>query len=111
MTAITNLLDNSLYWLAAKQVVGPHIAVEVLRTAEEVQIVFSDTGPGIPEEFQDRVFDVGFSLKPGGTGLGLSIAREAIHRSGGDIVLRQPAALGASFLITVPFTTAGSGQS
>ncbi len=44
-----------------------------------------DTGPGIPPELVDRVFEPSFTTKSGGTGLGLSIVRDRIQQIGGSI--------------------------
>lgn len=101
-TAISNLLDNSIYWLRAKQARKPRVDVHLSRKGDDIKVTFSDNGPGIPEEFADRIFEVGFTLRPNGFGLGLSIAQEALHRAGGEIRLGGSAGPGASFLITLP---------
>jgi signal transduction histidine kinase len=44
-----------------------------------------DTGPGIPEEMRERVFEPSFTTKDGGTGLGLSIVSERLAEAGGSI--------------------------
>lgn len=100
-TALTNLVDNSLHWLSHRQVASPRIAV----TAAEGEIgkaviLFEDNGPGVSPEFQDQLFDVGFSTRTNGTGLGLSIAREAMFRSNGDLTL-VPTDIGAKFKLII----------
>ncbi len=77
---IVNLLQNSLYWL--RQVPQDHrkVAVCVRRnSADEVEIVFSDSGPGVKAAYRDYIFDPYFSTKPHGVGLGLTIAGEIIN--------------------------------
>jgi signal transduction histidine kinase len=86
-TAMTNLLDNAVYWLHYHDISQPAIDVSIGSDGEQCVITVADNGNGIPAEFSDQVFDVGFTLKPNGTGLGLSIAREAIARSGGELQL------------------------
>ena len=86
-TAITNLIDNSLFWLDHHKISQPFIEVAITYAHNRCVIRVSDNGRGIPEEFADHVFNVGFSLKPHGTGLGLSIAKEAMSRSSGDLHL------------------------
>jgi signal transduction histidine kinase len=82
-TAMINLLINSVYWLEESATPDPRIDISLVVHGGELIILVEDNGPGVPAEFNSRIFDAGFSLKDGGTGLGLNIAREAIARSGG----------------------------
>ncbi len=100
-TALTNVVENALHWLSYGKTQDPQIRAEVKSHSDVCVIEVYDNGPGIPPEFQSRVFDVGFTLKANGTGLGLSIAREAISRSGGDIELLDTVQ-GTGFRIIVP---------
>ncbi|OIQ99430.1 sensor protein FixL [mine drainage metagenome] len=101
-TALTNLIDNAMYWLQHRSIQSPHITITASDAqSEKVTLFVQDNGHGVPEEFQDQLFDIGFTLKPSGTGLGLSIAREAIFRSGGELRLAD-SDVGARFAITLP---------
>jgi signal transduction histidine kinase len=100
-TAMTNLVDNAIYWLEYHHIQDPLITIKIQTSEKRCFISVADNGVGVPIEFSNQLFDVGFSLKPHGTGLGLSIAREAIFRSGGDIELLQ-SARGAEFKISLP---------
>jgi signal transduction histidine kinase len=100
-TAITNLMDNAIYWLDHHAVANPSIQISFTEAGDECHILIADNGRGIPSEFTGSIFDVGFSLKPHGTGLGLSIAREAIQRSGGNLELLA-SAVGTTFRISFP---------
>ncbi len=66
-----------------------------------VQIDVLDTGPGIPEEVQNRIFEPFFTTKPDGTGLGLSITKQIITMHEGTITL-VPLPEGTSFQIILP---------
>jgi len=61
-----------------------------------------DSGPGIPQPIQDKVFQPFFSTKEEGTGLGLSIAQRIITDHGGRMELRSEENGGATFIITLP---------
>ncbi len=50
-----------------------------------IQIDFSDTGPGIPEEIRDKIFEPYFTASKGGTGLGLPITKQIITAHQGNI--------------------------
>lgn len=64
-----------------------------------------DTGPGISEEHQGRIFNPFFTTKaPGqGTGLGLSVSLRIINELGGDIQVASSPGKGASFTVRIPF--------
>jgi signal transduction histidine kinase len=100
-TALTNIIDNAFFWLTAGKVPGREVRVTASVINESVVLDVADNGPGVPAEFRERIFDVGFSTKPNGTGLGLAIAREAIGRSGGTIELLDREA-GTEFRIILP---------
>ncbi|KAI9806413.1 MAG: Histidine kinase [Piccolia ochrophora] len=67
-----------------------------------------DTGPGIPEHLQDRVFepfvqgDLGLSKKYGGTGLGLSICSQLAKLMRGSITLQSQIGTGSTFTMRIP---------
>ncbi|KAI1344922.1 osmosensing histidine protein kinase SLN1 [Xylariaceae sp. FL0016] len=67
-----------------------------------------DTGPGIPEHMQQRVFepfvqgDLGLSKKYGGTGLGLSICSQLANLMGGSIDLKSTVGVGTTFTMHIP---------
>ena len=65
-------------------------------------IEVKDTGPGIPADHLDRIFEPYFSTKEGGTGLGLAMAHKIVEDHGGAIRVESQAGSGASFIITLP---------
>lgn len=95
---IVNLLQNSIHWLT--KVEDRHIAVEVERLENEVAIIFSDSGPGIPEEKTKLIFDPYFTTREDGAGLGLTIVGEIVSEYNGDFYLINNGPLdGATFKI------------
>ncbi|MDN5347147.1 MAG: two-component system, NtrC family, sensor histidine kinase AtoS [Clostridia bacterium] len=67
-----------------------------------VYVKISDTGPGIPKELEDKVFNLFFTTKKQGTGLGLPLAQSIIYRHQGFMVLESEAGCGTTFTIVLP---------
>jgi signal transduction histidine kinase len=96
-----NLVQNSLYWLQQVPAGTRRIECQVRRIGpEEVEVLFCDSGPGVPEEFRDEIFLPYFSGKPDGTGLGLTIAGETAAEYDGHLELVSPGP-GACFRLTL----------
>lgn len=101
---IINLLQNSIYWLREIPFNDREISVQTLRKDKDlIEIVFSDSGPGVPSEYKDAIFDPYFSTKPDGIGIGLTIAGEIINEYyNGSLELLDDGPLsGANFLISL----------
>ncbi len=65
-------------------------------------ISIQDTGPGIPEEDRDRIFQSFYTTKIKGTGLGLTIVQRVLKNHGGEIVVEQPEAGGTRVVVRLP---------
>ena len=74
---------------------------EGLPSGTYVSLTFHDSGPGVPAEIADRVFDPYFTTRAGGHGLGLTTSHSIVARHGGLIRL-LPADKGALFQILMP---------
>ena len=101
---IINLLQNSLYWLRQVPPDSRRVAVVVRRRSpDEVEMLFSDSGPGVQQEFKYRIFEPYFSTKSEGIGLGLTIAGEIVSDYySGELELLDTGPLpGATFRITL----------
>jgi signal transduction histidine kinase len=100
--ALTNLIGNALKY-------GDAARISLRRPGrDQVQIDIEDSGPGIPAELMDSVFEpfrrleTSRNRETGGSGLGLSIARNIIRAHGGDILLQNLAAGGLRATVTLP---------
>ena len=74
---------------------------------QQLRVTVADTGPGIPEEQLEKVFEPFYradSARGGATGmgLGLSIARHIARTHGGDLILRNRPGGGLEALLTLP---------
>jgi two-component system NtrC family sensor kinase len=69
---------------------------------EEVQIIFEDTGVGIPRENLLKIFNPFFSTRAEGTGLGLSITKNIVEQHEGKIEVESQVHRGTRFTITLP---------
>jgi len=99
--AVTNLIDNAYKY-------GKNAHVTLVPSPKEVLIFVEDTGPGIPENERDRVFqpfvrlESSRSRETGGAGLGLTIARNAIRSMGGDVDLTNRPEGGLRVTVVLP---------
>jgi two-component system, OmpR family, phosphate regulon sensor histidine kinase PhoR len=101
---LQNLLDNAIQYTPS----GGQIIVSASSHGSEVIFTVSDTGIGIPQVDQPRIFerfyrvDVARSREVGGTGLGLSIAKHLVEAHGGRIWVESEIGRGSQFHFTVP---------
>ncbi|MEP6611135.1 MAG: HAMP domain-containing sensor histidine kinase [Mucilaginibacter sp.] len=102
--AIANLLDNAIKYCGAEAM------IDINQTTENGNIIISvsDNGPGIPQQYQDKVFDRFFRVPSGdvhnvkGYGLGLSYAKSIISRHNGTLTLVSSPDNGTEFIISIP---------
>lgn len=104
--AVANLIGNALKFTPK----DGNVTVEARRDGPgAVRVSVSDTGPGIPPEKLEKVFDKFFQVtetkgaaRQVGTGLGLTIAREIVQAHGGRIWAQSEPGRGATFVFTLP---------
>jgi len=89
--ALTNLIENSIYWLDISKSKTKEITIEVIESENSVIIDFQDSGPGLTDlEIESgAIFEPGYTKKLNGTGLGLAIAGEATDRLNGELIARK----------------------
>lgn len=104
---LVNLLDNAIKYTPE----GDRITVRLMNMPEDhVAVEVEDTGPGIAQAHQRRVFerfyrvDEGRSREVGGSGLGLAIAQRAARLNGGRIELESTPGKGSTFRLVLPRT-------
>ena len=106
----TNLIKNAIQALASAQTPQPLIEISGQQKGQEVLLVVSDNGPGIPKDKHSKVFEPFFTTKPvgEGTGLGLSVTFNIVKKLGGHLSFESKEGKGVTFTMTFPLnTTAG----
>jgi PAS domain S-box-containing protein len=98
---LVNLMTNAAE--AMRETEGPRsITITVATAEEQVEVTVADSGPGIPEENLERLFQPFFTTKAEGVGMGLQICRTAIEGMGGQLNVRNLESGGAAFTFTLP---------
>ena len=99
--AFNNLIINACDAIGAK---GGKIQITTRLQNGFVEVKFTDSGPGIPEEIQDRIFEPFFTTKEmgKGAGLGLAICHDIVRRYKGNIFVDSKKGQEATFIIQLP---------
>jgi signal transduction histidine kinase len=103
--ALTRVVVNLL--VNAYRYGGPTIAITVRTAGGQVQLAVEDDGPGVPAEFESRMFDPltrgsDGQAHPRGSGLGLAISREIVESVGGHLDFDPIRPHGARLTVTLP---------
>ncbi len=99
--AFNNIISNGLSY-------GDEVIVNIEQLNENLNITFSDDGPGLPEDKLEKVFEAFYreessrSRQTGGAGLGLAIAKKLITEHSGTIKLQNRIEKGLDVIITLP---------
>ncbi|MGB5973599.1 MAG: ATP-binding protein, partial [Nodosilinea sp.] len=100
---IANLLDNAIKYTPQK---GQVSIVVLHRTTQKVQVSVTDTGPGIPAENRDKIFEESYRLQRDATqdgyGLGLALCQRIVRAHYGQIWVDSAESKGSSFYFTLP---------
>ncbi len=102
--ALHNLLGNALKYGCPTDHADPSVRIGTANVGEELHIYVQDNGPGVPEEFHDRVFDLFQRLHSDGegTGIGLAIVKRVAQAHGGRAWVTNGDSGGAVFWIAIP---------
>jgi signal transduction histidine kinase/CheY-like chemotaxis protein len=108
---VLNLLSNAVKFTPP----GGRVQVRARRVAHEVHVTVEDTGIGISEEDQERIFESfeqgrgGLSGAAEGTGLGLTLSKRIVELHGGRLWVESRLGEGSAFTFTVPVATRATG--
>jgi two-component system phosphate regulon sensor histidine kinase PhoR len=101
---LSNLVDNAIKYTPA----GGRVSVRAEARGGKVRMIVEDTGPGIPKEHHQRLFerfyrvDDARSRDLGGTGLGLAIVKHLVLANGGDVSVESDVGKGSRFIVALP---------
>jgi two-component system sensor histidine kinase PilS (NtrC family) len=109
--AFLNLVLNAAQWAGPggkvqveADVIQSDLLSAAMSSTRAVRVRVTDTGPGVPPEEVEHVFDPFFTLRPGGTGLGLALVQRAAEAHGGAVFVDEPRGegWGATFTMYLP---------
>lgn len=112
MQVMANLLSNAIKFSPPRE----EVIISLEEREQGVRINVIDKGPGIPEEFKNRIFqkfsqaDSTDSRQKGGTGLGLAITRELVEKMGGQIGFNSAVTQGSCFYVDLQARTSGGEE-
>jgi signal transduction histidine kinase len=104
---LTNILDNALRHTPS----DGQITLSAKQTDGEVELAIQDSGPGVPAEMLERIFERFYrtesarqrdSTAPGGSGLGLAIAKSIVQAHNGQISAGSEAGKGLRISLRFP---------
>jgi len=113
--AVVNVVDNAFDALHDKGAVGNRLNVSTCvvngdgYAHNRLEIRISDTGPGIPADVLERVFEPLFSTKDFGVGLGLAVVKSILEHHGGGVEIQTKVGLGTTVVLWLPVTMDRTG--
>lgn len=102
LQAVGNLVDNALKYTPE----NGSVVLQAMHLGNKVIIKVEDTGPGIPDDERERIFDKLYRLDKSrstkGLGLGLSLVQAVVHAHGGTVCASSAESGGSTFTIKLP---------
>ncbi len=86
---------------------GGHLSLTLERDGDRAHVRIADSGPGIPPELRDKIFDMHFTTKETGTGIGLYVARSMFEAQGGKLGVGSSGTEGTTFELELPLSGQG----
>jgi len=100
--AILNLVSNAIDAMSDPLKKGGRLQVRVEKSDDKLTLEVCDTGPGIPPELRDKVFQLYFTTKTGGSGTWLAMTYRAVQLHNGTISFKSDAGSGTTFRLEFP---------
>jgi len=96
---ILNIIKNAMH---AMDETGGVLTLKTRNTGDNVDILISDTGHGMDEATQNKIFEPYFTTKASGSGLGLTVVFKVMKEHGGDISVHSTPGKGTTFTLSLP---------
>jgi signal transduction histidine kinase len=96
--AFINIMKNGMQAMEN----GGTLRIEARSLKDDIEVVFSDSGSGIPEDQMDKVFNYYYTTKEKGVGLGLPIAHRIIEAHGGQLKIESKVGVGTKVTVLLP---------
>lgn len=100
-SCVQNIMDNAIQAMAGE---GRITLTIQAAAAGSVDIILTDTGPGIPQPLQEKIFEPFYTSRAAGTGLGLSVVKLVAQAHQGDVWLQSTEGEGCRFGIRLPIS-------
>ena len=114
---ISNLISNAIKFSPENSLIKIRAGIEPTKTGDYLFFSIQDSGPGIPKEEKEKVFDRFHRVQSDltnntpGTGIGLALAKELVELLGGTIRVTETKVSGATFFFTLPLEKAETSHS
>ncbi len=95
---VVNIVLNALQAMPE----GGRLEIRASARGKFVEVEFTDSGSGIPDEIKNKIFDPLFTTKAKGVGLGLSVCKTIMERHQGEIRVKSQVGQGTTFTISLP---------
>ena len=96
--AFINIMKNGMQAMGQ----GGTLRIETKSLKESVEVIISDSGPGIPPEQMEKIFNYYYTTKEKGVGLGLPIAHRIIEAHDGQLKIESRVGSGTRVMVTLP---------
>jgi PAS domain S-box-containing protein len=97
--AVLNIVINGVQAMGEK---GGTLKITARKTESAAVLEITDTGPGIPKEIQDKIFNLYFTTKKAGSGIGLAMTYRVLQLHNGALEFQTEANKGTTFRLQVP---------
>jgi signal transduction histidine kinase len=98
--AVMNVAVNAIEAMAG----GGSLTFDIASSPATCTLAIADTGPGIPLESREKIFQLYYTTKPHGSGIGLAMTFRAVQLHGGTIEIASEGGRGTTFRLTLPLT-------
>ena len=99
---VYNVITNAIQALQEEDSKGNRITVESVESGEQLELRFIDTGPGIPDDIREKIFEPLFSTKSFGVGLGVPIIKNIMEEHQGEVKFQSEVDKGTVVTLSLP---------